>query len=75
MIRLVILGATGSIGTTCLDAIRSHNLPIKVVGLTANRNNDKLNALKDEFNCPVLLTGGEIDRSNLPLSLTQLLPI
>ena len=74
MIRLVILGATGSIGTTCLDAIRSHNLPVKVVGLTANRNNDKLNALKDEFNCPVLLAGGEIDRSNLTSFLDSTSP-
>ena len=37
MIRLLILGATGSIGTTCLEAIRNGLAPmVEVVGLTAS---------------------------------------
>ncbi len=74
MIRLVILGATGSIGKTCLDSIRHHNLPIKVVGLTADRNREKLETLKDEFQCLTLLTEGNIEQSNLPDFLDETSP-
>ena len=38
MIRLLILGATGSIGTTCLNALSAGNEDIKVVGMTASAN-------------------------------------
>lgn len=65
MKRLVILGATGSIGTTCLNAVREHNLPIEVVGLSANTNKDKLSILGNEFKCKTLLTQGGIENSNL----------
>ncbi len=35
MKKIIILGATGSIGTTCLNSIREKSLPLKVVGLSA----------------------------------------
>jgi len=52
MNSLVILGATGSIGTTCLNAIRDGKLKAKVVGLVANKSKDELSKLSKEFNCP-----------------------
>lgn len=39
---IVILGSTGSIGTSCLDVIRSHPDRMKLVGATAYRNGSAL---------------------------------
>ncbi len=66
MIRLVILGATGSIGTTALNAIRKDNPGIKVVGLSANKNKEKLLSLKEEFGAEALLTDDRIEECSLP---------
>lgn len=65
MVRLLILGATGSIGTTCLNSLRTHSLPVTVVGVTAAHSRDKLNAISNEFICPSLLTGDNIQTSGL----------
>lgn len=66
MIRLLILGATGSIGTTCLDYLRKNReCGISVVGLTANTNREKAERIGSEFNAPVLLTNGDISSSHL----------
>lgn len=74
MTRLLILGATGSIGTTCLNALRKDELPIKVTGLTARRNREKLDALGEEFSSPVLLTGDDITQSGLDTFLFETSP-
>ena len=55
MRRVLILGATGSIGTTCLDAIRSGKLEAEVTGLVARHSNDRLESLSREFGCPCLI--------------------
>lgn len=65
MTRLLILGATGSIGTTCLNTLRSHSLPVEVVGMTAAHREEKLQSLSLEFACPFLLTGDEIESSSI----------
>lgn len=52
MIKLLILGATGSIGTTCLNAIRKDNPGIDIVGVSAYSNKDKLDSIKKEFGVP-----------------------
>lgn len=52
MVRLLILGATGSIGTTCLNAIRKDNPGIEIVALSAYSNDEKLKSIASEFNCP-----------------------
>ncbi len=65
MTRLLILGATGSIGTTCLNCLRTHSLPVKVVGITAAHMRDKLQSIGEEFDCPSLLTGDDIQSSGL----------
>lgn len=65
MVRLAILGATGSIGSTCLEALRRHSFPVKVVGVSADRNREKLKRISEEFDCPSLLTAGDIAHSGL----------
>ena len=50
--RVIILGATGSIGTTCLNAIRNGSLFGEVAGLVAKTSVDDLIKLSKEFNCP-----------------------
>lgn len=58
MKRLLVLGATGSIGTTCLDAIRRSLAPdVKIVGLTAS-SSPALPGLGKEFNAPFQYISG-----------------
>lgn len=52
MRRVVILGATGSIGTTALDGIREGKINATVAGLVAHSSKEKLEALSKEFNAP-----------------------
>ena len=42
MRRVLILGATGSIGTTALNAVREGKLDVKITGLAARHNEDRL---------------------------------
>ena len=54
--KVIILGSTGSIGTTCLNAIRNGSLYGEVTGLVARSSKDTLIALAKEFNCsPALI--------------------
>lgn len=48
--NIVVLGATGSIGTQTLDVARKHSDKINVVGLVAYSSEEKLNELAKEFN-------------------------
>lgn len=64
MRRILILGSTGSIGTTCLNFLRKSNPGFKVVGLTAHKNIEQLEKLSKEFNCPSLITN-PIETSHL----------
>ncbi len=62
MKRIIILGCTGSIGTTALQAIRSKALPFKVVGLSSNMRFKELFSLAREFNVEaVCLTGATLE--------------
>jgi 1-deoxy-D-xylulose-5-phosphate reductoisomerase len=47
--RVVLLGATGSIGTQALDVVRAHPDRFEVVGLAAGRDADALVAIADEL--------------------------
>jgi 1-deoxy-D-xylulose-5-phosphate reductoisomerase len=47
--RLIILGATGSIGDSALDVVRAYPGEFEVVGLSAHANVEKLAALASEF--------------------------
>lgn len=55
MKKVIILGATGSIGSTCLQAIDEKKLPIKIVGLSANSNYKALENIADKFKTKNLL--------------------
>ena len=47
--RLIILGATGSIGTSAVDVVRAHPGEFSVVALSALSSRDKAEALAAEF--------------------------
>lgn len=51
--RIAVLGATGSVGTSCLDVIRAHPARLKASALTAHRNWEPLakqcHAVKPRF--------------------------
>ena len=49
--KIVILGATGSIGSTTLDLIQKDKKNFEVILLTANSNYKKLFKLANNFNC------------------------
>jgi 1-deoxy-D-xylulose 5-phosphate reductoisomerase len=49
MIKLSILGSTGSVGTQALDVVRAYRQDIELVGLVARRASDKLLSQAREF--------------------------
>ena len=58
MKRVVILGCTGSIGTTAIEAIRDKKMAVSVVGLSAHSNESRLVELANELSCTsICLTG------------------
>ena len=54
--KVLVLGATGSIGTSALDIIRNQSDRFTCAGLTANSKKDDLTRLASEFNAPCSLT-------------------
>ena len=59
MKRLAILGSTGSIGQSALDVVRAHPDRLKVIGLAAGSNADRLREQALEFRPQVLSMGDE----------------
>lgn len=60
MKRVIILGCTGSIGSTALKAIRENLASLQVVGLCAHSNGAQLASLAKEFGAEAIcLTSGE----------------
>lgn len=49
MKKLIILGATGSIGMNAIDVVRTHPDDFKIVALSALRSKEKCDALAKEF--------------------------
>lgn len=49
MKRILLLGATGSIGTQTIDVVRQHPDQFELVGVTAGRQTKKLSAVVKEF--------------------------
>lgn len=58
---VVILGATGSVGSNTLAVIRDHPESFRPVGLVAGRGGDKLEALAREFPDAAIALGREAD--------------
>ncbi|WP_294430964.1 1-deoxy-D-xylulose-5-phosphate reductoisomerase [uncultured Treponema sp.] len=59
MKRVLVLGATGSIGSSTVDILRTQKDRFICCGLTANSKKDELEKLSLEFNCPSSLTKQE----------------
>ncbi|MGI5172007.1 1-deoxy-D-xylulose-5-phosphate reductoisomerase [Treponema sp. OMZ 840] len=63
--KVLVLGCTGSIGTSTLDIIRSFPDRFEVCGLSAHRNEKKLKEAAAEFGCKnTALTGTEAEADN-----------
>ena len=57
MKRILLLGCTGSIGTSTIQIVRNMQSDFSICGLQCNSNKEKLEKLSKEFNdCPTLLT-------------------
>ncbi len=54
---IVVLGSTGSIGTSCLDVIRSHPSRMRLIGATAFKNAASLAEQAQEFHPDWILLG------------------
>ncbi len=50
--RIVLLGATGSIGRSALQVVRQHPDRLSLVGVAAGQQEDALNAIVAEFDVP-----------------------
>jgi len=50
--KVVLLGATGSIGSSALKVIRKHSDRLELVGIAANRNVEQLAEIAAEFSVP-----------------------
>lgn len=60
MMRLTVLGATGSIGDSTLDVVRSHPDKYRVFALTAHAQADKLAKLCREFRPQMAVLGSAV---------------
>lgn len=56
MKKVLVLGCTGSIGSSTLDIINNLGNDFSVCGLQAHSNEKTLKELSEKYNCPVLLT-------------------
>ena len=56
MKKILVLGATGSIGSSTVDILRNQKDRFVCCGLTANSKKNELESLAHEFSCPCSLT-------------------
>lgn len=61
MIRLALLGSTGSIGTQTLDVVRQHRDQFDVIALAAGRQSDLLTRQVEEFSPSLLVSGSAVE--------------
>ncbi len=52
--KLIILGCTGSIGTTALEALQSLSHSFEIVGLSAHSSLERLLSIAQQWNCKTL---------------------
>lgn len=72
MKNIVILGSTGSIGTSTLDVIRREPASFRVVGLAAGKNVDLLRRQAREFNPGYLVVEDEENARSLKSELGKM---
>lgn len=63
---IIVLGSTGSIGTSCLDVIRSHPDRMRLHGAMANRSGEALGAQAAEFKPDWVMLADETARIDSP---------
>jgi len=64
MKRILLLGCTGSIGTSTIQIVRNMQSDFTICGLQCNSNKIKLQELSKEFNnCPYILTSEDNSQS------------
>ncbi len=56
MKRVLVLGATGSIGTNAINIIENMSSDFTLCGIQAHSSEEKLNSISKKFNCPSLLS-------------------
>ncbi len=67
--KIIILGATGSIGQGTLDVIRGNRDKFEIMAISAHTNKKELIAISNEFDIPVLvLSGKDSDDSRIAYS-------
>lgn len=67
--KIIILGATGSIGHGTLDVIRENRDKFKIMAVSAHTNKEEMIAISNEFDIPVLvLSGKDSDDSRIAYS-------
>ena len=65
--KLVLLGATGSIGDSTLKVIRKHPDKIQLVGISAHQQAEKLLGIAEEFKVPhACLTSEKSPKPSFP---------
>ena len=65
MKKILILGSTGSIGTSALELIRNNREQYQVVGISGNKNIELLKKQIEEFKPTLIYVGTEQDALNL----------
>ena len=70
--KLVLLGATGSIGDSTLKVIRKHPDKIQLIGISAHQQAEKLFAIAEEFQVPHACLANPSKEQVTPPSQTQL---
>lgn len=75
MIRIVVLGATGSIGRQTLDIARQHPERLEVVGLAAGSNSDALREASAAFPKAKLALYADPSVSGIPSGMSALIDL
>ena len=66
MKRLILLGATGSIGTQCIDVVKEHSFEFEIVAMACGSNIDKLEEIMKEYpSCKHFSVSKQIDALQL----------
>ena len=70
--KIIILGATGSIGKGTLEVVRKNRDKFKIVAISAHTNKEELITISNEFDIPILvLSGIDSDDSRIGYSGTN----
>ena len=69
MKRVLVLGCSGSIGTNAINIINNMPEDFVLCGVQAHSNKDKLEKIKNDYNCPILLTS----ENNSPEAFNRLI--